>query len=68
LEEENGLKSIDFLNHVLEKAKSAIKYCNYALEYTAENEGKPWKYVLIPHDIVAKSSSFMGLLRGDVMG
>jgi type III restriction enzyme len=45
---------------VLEKAKAAIKYCNYATEYTSENGGKPWKYVLIPDDKVAKNGSFKG--------
>jgi type III restriction enzyme len=45
---------------VLEKAKAAIKYCNYTTEYTAEHGGKPWKYVLIPHDKVGKNGSFKG--------
>ena len=44
------------------KAKAANKYCNYATEYTEENEGKPWKYVLIPHDKVSKNSSFKGIV------
>ena len=44
------------------KAKAAVKYCNYASEYTAENGGKPWSYVLIPHDKVAKNSSFKGVI------
>jgi len=47
---------------VLEKAKAAIKYCNYATEYTAVNGGKPWKYALIPHDKVAKNGSFKGII------
>lgn len=46
---------------VQEKAKSALKYCKYATEFTQENQGKPWKYVLIPHDKVTKTSSFKAL-------
>ena len=47
---------------VQEKAKSALKYCKYATEFTQENQGKPWKYVLIPHDKVNKTSSFKALV------
>jgi len=46
---------------VQEKAAAAIKYCNYATEYTAEHGGKPWKYALLPHDKIAKNSSFKGI-------
>jgi type III restriction enzyme len=46
---------------VQEKANAAVKYCRYATEFTLENGGKPWSYVLIPHDKVAKNSSFKGL-------
>lgn len=52
---------------VQEKAKSAIKYCNYATEFTAENGGKPWKYALIPHDKVGKNSSFKGLVVSNLI-
>lgn len=51
---------------VQEKTKAAVKYCNYATEYTKENEGKPWKYVLIPHDKVAKNNSFKGVIIGNI--
>jgi type III restriction enzyme len=49
-------------SEVQEKAKSAVKYCKYATEFTAENNGKPWKYALIPHDKVSKNNSFKGLI------
>jgi len=49
-------------SEVQEKAKSAVKYCKYATEFTAENNGKPWKYVLIPHDNVSKNNSFKGIV------
>lgn len=52
---------------VLDKAKAAMKYCNYATEYTAENGGKPWKYALIPHDKVAKNGSFKGVVISNIV-
>ncbi len=47
---------------VQEKAKAASKYCQYATGFTAEHGGKPWKYVLIPHDQITKTSSFRGVV------
>lgn len=51
---------------VLEKTKAAVKYCNYATEFTKENKGKQWKYVLIPHDKVTKNSSFQGVVSVNI--
>lgn len=55
------------LTEVQAKAQAAIKYCNYATEYTAEHGGKPWKYVLIPHDQVTKISSFRGVVSPNIL-
>lgn len=49
------------------KASAALKYCNFATEYTNEYGGKPWKYVLIPHDRIAKNSSFKALILANVL-
>jgi type III restriction enzyme len=51
---------------VQSKAHAALKYCKYATEYTAEYGGKPWKYVLIPHDQVTKTSSFKGVVSPNI--
>ncbi len=48
------------------KAQAALKYCKYASEYTAEHGGKQWKYVIIPHDQVMKSSSFNGVISQNI--
>jgi type III restriction enzyme len=53
-------------NEVQAKAQAALKYCNYATEYTAEHGGKPWKYVLIPHDQVSKTNSFKGVVSNNI--
>ncbi|MFN7013422.1 MAG: hypothetical protein ACK4ON_04025, partial [Bacteroidia bacterium] len=56
-------KSKDELDNddVKNKMKAAIKYCQYATEYTSVNGGKSWGYLLIPHDDVKLNSSFEGL-------
>jgi type III restriction enzyme len=48
---------------VLEKAQAAEEYCRAATEFNAENGGKPWVYVLIPHDEIQLNSSFMYLAK-----
>lgn len=47
---------------VLLKKQAAEEYCRNATEYTLENGGKPWKYVLIPHDKVERTSTFSFLI------
>ena len=42
---------------VQEKAKAAKLYCEQASKYTAENGGKKWQYVIIPHDQVSLGSN-----------
>ena len=48
---------------VQDKARSALEYCRNATEYTSQNDGKPWKYVLIPHNAVQLNMSFDYLVR-----
>lgn len=43
---------------VQSKAKAALNYCINATEYNKQIGGKPWKYVLIPHDAVKMNMSF----------
>ena len=38
---------------VLAKKDSALKWCAHASSYAAAHGGKPWRYVLIPHDEIA---------------
>ncbi|HFI9760034.1 DEAD/DEAH box helicase family protein [Vibrio parahaemolyticus] len=42
---------------VTEKARSGVKWCSHASEYLAQHGGKPWKYLLIPHDAVKEANS-----------
>lgn len=49
-------------DEVLLKKQAAEEYCRHATEYTTENGGKPWKYVLMTHDTVDRSASFKFLI------
>jgi type III restriction enzyme len=40
---------------VLAKRDVAVTWCKNASNYAATCGGKPWKYVLIPHDIIAEN-------------
>ena len=46
---------------VLAKQEVAIKWCRNASEHAKSYGGKPWRYVLIPHDAVAENMSLDGL-------
>lgn len=48
-------------DEVRRKACAAAKYCADASDYTARNSGKPWRYLLIPHDAVRANMSLEGL-------
>ncbi len=48
---------------VQDKARAAVEYCKYASEYTSEYGGKPWKYILIPHNVVMLNMSFSSLVN-----
>lgn len=43
---------------VQQKAKAAFEYCKNATEYTTKNNGKPWKYLLLPHNSVLLNYGF----------
>ena len=46
---------------VLAKQDAATKWCRNASEHAASYGGKPWRYVLMPHDAVAENMSLDGL-------
>lgn len=53
---------IDSAN-VQEKAQAALVYCSNATNYTTKNGGKPWRYVLIPHNEVMQNMGFKTLVQ-----
>lgn len=40
------------------KAKAACEFCRHASEYTENNGGKLWKYIIIPHTLVKRDYTF----------
>jgi type III restriction enzyme len=46
---------------VLAKRDAAVTWCDLASKHAVNNGGKPWKYVLIPHDAVAENMTLAGL-------
>ncbi|MFH1288733.1 MAG: hypothetical protein ABII25_08580, partial [bacterium] len=48
-------------DEVKEKAIAALHYCEHVTRFAIENNKKPWKYVLIPHEAVQFNMSFKKL-------
>lgn len=46
---------------VLAKKEAAENWCRNASDYAARHGGKPWKYLLIPHQVIAENMSIAGL-------
>lgn len=49
-------------DEVLAKQEAAVKWCKHASDYLQANGGKPWSYVLIPHDVIAENMTLQGLV------
>ncbi len=48
---------------VLAKAEAASMWCHYATQHELEHGGKPWKYILIPHDAITASATLDRLVE-----
>lgn len=48
---------------VLAKKEVAVRWCKQASDYSRTYGGKPWKYLLIPHDAIAENMTLTGLAR-----
>lgn len=48
---------------VMAKKEAAIKWCKNASDYAIANNGKPWRYVLIPHNAIAQNMTLEGLIQ-----
>ena len=47
---------------VQKKRPEAAQWCRAATEHSKRFSGKPWSYVLVPHDQIRQNSSLMGLV------
>jgi type III restriction enzyme len=45
------------------KRDAAVKWCKHASDYARSYNGKPWQYVLIPHDVIAENMTLEGLAQ-----
>jgi type III restriction enzyme len=48
---------------VIAKQVVAVSWCLHASEFNAIHGGKPWKYILIPHDIIAENMTLVGIAK-----
>jgi type III restriction enzyme len=48
---------------VLAKRDAGVRWCEHASAYAQQHGGKPWKYLLIPHDVVAENMTLDGLVK-----
>jgi len=53
----NDMKDDD----VKAKADAAVIWCKNASEYSQAQGGKPWKYLLVPHDVVTHNATLSAL-------
>jgi len=47
---------------VLAKRDAAVAWCRHASDHALQYGGKPWRYVLIPHDAIAENMTLDGLV------
>jgi type III restriction enzyme len=48
---------------VVAKKEVAEKWCKQASDHAKTYKGKPWKYALIPHDVIAENVTLEWLAR-----
>lgn len=46
---------------VLAKARAAVLWCSHASIHEQAHNGKPWRYLLISHDVIADNMTLLGL-------
>lgn len=46
---------------VVAKKNAAVEWCKHATEHAKEHDGKPWSYLLIPHDAITGNMTLAGL-------
>jgi type III restriction enzyme len=48
-------------DEVLAKMVAAVKWCKQATDHATTYSGKPWQYLLIPHDVISENMTISGL-------
>ena len=55
-------------DEVKAKAAAAVRWCKHASDHARSVGGKPWKYLLVPHDEIDESKRLTDFLRFEVRG
>jgi len=53
----NDMDDVD----VQAKKDTAVRWCHHATNHTVSHGGKPWQYLLIPHDAIIENMTIAGL-------
>ena len=53
-------------DEVKSKAAAAVRWCSHASSHAATVGGKPWRYLLVPHDEIKESERLTDFLRFEV--
>ena len=48
---------------VAAKSRAAATWCGHASKHEMQHGGKPWRYMLIPHDMVSENMTLSGLAQ-----
>ncbi|MEK6756462.1 MAG: DEAD/DEAH box helicase family protein, partial [Bacteroidota bacterium] len=48
-------------DEVQAKARAAAEWCRHATTHELKHGGKPWSYLLIPHDVISDNKTLQGL-------
>ena len=43
------------------KKDAAAQWCSHATRHAVSHGGKPWQYLLIPHDVITENMTLAGL-------
>jgi len=54
-------------SEVLAKKESAVRWCDHASDYARTCAGKPWQYLLVPHDLLSENMT-LAWLAGQFAG
>ena len=46
---------------VLAKKDAAVQWCSHATSHAVSHDGKPWAYLLVPHDAISENMTLSGL-------
>src|SRR5690349_4819373 len=44
------------------KRNAGVQWCAHASAYAEKHGGKPWRYVLVPHEVVAENMTLAALV------